>query len=395
MTQWLSSRVFNWVHSHNLIYNTCWEDPRLDRQALRIQPDDTIMVITSAGCNTLDYLLEGPREIHAVDLNYRQNALLELKLAGIKRLDFDSFFRMFGAGHLPGFHRAYEDVLRDELSPMARRYWDERTHFFEAPRRSSFYFHGTSGWVAWLANAYLDRRPRLREGVDTILSAEGVEQQQAIYNEYQNLFWNPLTWWLCNRDFLLAMMGVPRDQRRHLESQYQGRINRFIQECVEAVFARLPIGDNYFWRLYLTGRYTQTCCPEYLKRENFERLQGGLVERVRIHTDSVTGFLRQHHGRISKFVLLDHMDWLSAQGNSLLREEWQALVDRAALQTRLIWRSGGPATDFVDPIQVRLGTARVRLDEILAYERELANGLHAQDRVHTYGSFHIANLATA
>ena len=38
-------------------------------------------MLTSAGCNALDYLLDGPAEIHAVDVNFRQNALLELKAA--------------------------------------------------------------------------------------------------------------------------------------------------------------------------------------------------------------------------------------------------------------------------------------------------------------------------
>jgi hypothetical protein len=29
---------FNFVHRHNLVYNTCWEDPRIDRAALGLGP---------------------------------------------------------------------------------------------------------------------------------------------------------------------------------------------------------------------------------------------------------------------------------------------------------------------------------------------------------------------
>ena len=54
---WFSGRVFKYVHGNNLVYNTCWEDPRLDRVALQIGPSDNILVITSAGCNALDYAL--------------------------------------------------------------------------------------------------------------------------------------------------------------------------------------------------------------------------------------------------------------------------------------------------------------------------------------------------
>ena len=94
----LSGGVFALVHGHNLIYNTCWEDPALDRAALDLRPDDRVLVITSAGCNALDYLLAGAGEIHAVDLNPRQNALLELKTAGIRALDHAAFFELFGHG---------------------------------------------------------------------------------------------------------------------------------------------------------------------------------------------------------------------------------------------------------------------------------------------------------
>ena len=47
----LHSRVFHAVHRNNLLYNTCWEDPALDRVALRLSPADRLLVITSAGCN--------------------------------------------------------------------------------------------------------------------------------------------------------------------------------------------------------------------------------------------------------------------------------------------------------------------------------------------------------
>ena len=101
LRKWLHGVWFNLLYSKNLIYNTCWEDPCLDRAALNLGEDDTVLVITSAGCNTLDYALLGPQHIYAVDMNPRQNALVELKLAGIHHLDFDTFFAMFGRGHLP------------------------------------------------------------------------------------------------------------------------------------------------------------------------------------------------------------------------------------------------------------------------------------------------------
>ena len=123
----IDQKIFDAVYSRALVYNTCWEDPAVDRRALQMRSEDTMLVITSAGCNVLDYALLGPRRIHAVDANPRQTALLELKLAGIRRLDHADFFMLFGGGQHPHFVELYHGVLRAELSPFAQHFWDART----------------------------------------------------------------------------------------------------------------------------------------------------------------------------------------------------------------------------------------------------------------------------
>jgi len=386
--------LFNMIHQNNLVYNTCWEDPRLDRQALDLGPDDTVLVITSAGCNALDYALTGTKHVHAVDMNPRQNALLDLKLAGIRNLSFPDFFAMFGQGRLEGVRSLYRTQLRADLSDWSRGYWDKRIRFFDKTRYRPFYFRGTSGTFAKLVNMYIDRIVKLRPAVNAILEAKSVDEQRDIYeNQIRDRFWTKSLRFAMSRDMTMAMVGVPRAQRDHLEKTFEGGLIGFIENCLESVFARLPLEDNYFWRVYLTGSYTRECCPEYLKEENFQRLKDGLADNVTTHTDSVEGFLRKHDGTISRFVLLDHMDWLSGDLRPLLISEWQAILDRAADNTRIIWRSGGMKTDFINTIEVNVNGQRCRVGELLSYDPETAEELHEVDRVHTYGSFHIADVA--
>jgi len=392
VAEWVSGRVFNFVHRHNLVYNTCWEDPRLDRVALELGPSATVLVITSAGCNTLDYVLTGPKHIYAVDMNPRQNALLEMKIAGIRALDFETFYKMFGDGRLPGVADVYAAKLRPLLSPWAQKWWDKHIKFFDSPRRT-FYFRGTSGAFARLMNAYVDRVLRLRPAVDAILEAKTIEQQREIYEtQLRPRFWSRSVRFVMNRDTTLSLLGVPRAQREQVENHYEGGLVQYVQDCVEAVFARLPLWDNYFWRVYITGHYTPQCCPEYLKPENFQRLKEGLVDRISIYTGTVEQFLVENDVPISHFVLLDHMDWLSTKYFHLLESEWQAIVRRATPEARVIWRSGGLFTPFVDRVQVSVNGQKREVGELLTYHRELANRLHQKCRVHTYGSFHIADL---
>lgn len=390
----LTQTWFKTVHHRNLVYNACWEDPRIDRIALDLGPDDTVLVITSAGCNALDYALTGPKHIYAVDVNRRQNALLELKLAGIRALDFDPFFQFFGEGYCPQCNELYERELRPQLSESAREFWDRRITFFAgAGPRGSFYFRGSAGLVAYLVNLYIDRVARIRREIDALLEASSVEEQQALYySRVRTMFWSRFVRWMFGRDTVLSLLGVPEPQISQVARHYVGGIAQFIEECLEYVFASLPIRDNYFWRVYLTGRYSRTCCPEYLRAENFLRLKAGLADRVSVHTCSVQQFLEKHDGTISRFVLLDHMDWLSTTGASLLQQEWQAIVDRASPGARVIWRSGSLEVDYVDPIPVRVRGRRRRVGDLLRYNTQLARELHLRDRVHTYGSFSIADL---
>jgi S-adenosylmethionine-diacylglycerol 3-amino-3-carboxypropyl transferase len=142
--------------------------------------------------------------------------------------------------------------------------------------------------------------------------------------------------------------------------------------------------ENYFWSVYLTGRYSRESCPEYLKEENFLRLKAGLVENVEVHTCTVTEGLARLREPATAFVLLDHMDWLALHPH-LLEEEWDALCAAAAPGARVIFRSGSPDERFL-PLSVL---------ERLRFDRERARELHHRDRVGTYASFHIAQLAPA
>ncbi|MDB4671402.1 BtaA family protein [Pirellulaceae bacterium] len=388
---WISQRVFKTVHQNNLVYNTCWEDPRLDRVALEIGPDENVLVITSAGCNALDYALNSPNHVYAVDMNPRQNALLELKLAAIKHLEFEDFFKMFGEGRIVGARKIYEEKLRDSICDWSQRFWDKKIRFFDS--RCSFYFRGTSGAFARGINFYIDRIAKIRDKVNQLLEAKSVEEQERIWTvDLKNKFWKGTIKFAMGRDTTMSMLGVPKAQRKQIDTQYEGGIVKFVEDCIDNVFAKIPIHDNYFWRVYLTGKYTADCCPEYLKPENFENLKNGLADRVSCHTDSVKGFLEKHDGQISRFVLLDHMDWLSDKFFNELEFEWQAIFDKSTPKSRVIWRSGGMETNFINDVKVTKNGTLQPINDSLSYRKDLAAELHQKDRVHTYASFYIADL---
>ena len=387
----LDQKVFNAIYSRALVYNTCWEDPAVDRLALALRPQDRMLVIASAGCNVLDYALVAPACIHAVDANPRQTALLELKLAGIRHLEFEDYFAVFGEGHHPRFGFLYREALRDRLSPFARDYWDRHGHWFcQGDPSDSFYYHGLSGMVARGFRAYLGLRPVLRAGIETLLEARSLEDQRRIYERcVQPQLWGRTVNWALSRQITMSMLGVPHPQRKEVERQHTGGVAGFVREAVDYVFLSLPVWTNYFWSLYLRGRYSADCCPEYLYPENFTALKHGLAERIEVHTCTVTEFLQGTQERISRFVLLDHMDWMSSYYPEALAEEWDAICERAAPGARVIFRSARREPDYLDGLRLADGRA---VRDVLEFDEGMSAALQPRDRVHTYAGFHIADV---
>ncbi|MBO5438185.1 MAG: BtaA family protein [Thermoguttaceae bacterium] len=388
----INSKVFRHVHGNNLVYNICWEDPRIDHEMLNLRPEDNVLVITSAGCNALDYILKGCDHVYAVDMNYRQNAVLELKKAAAKLLDYEDYWQLLGEGWHPEAKKLYRETLRDALPEESQKFWDQKLYYFQNSK-VPYYWHGTAGYFARWINWYI-KVSGCRKAVNELLEAKTIEEQQEIYRtKLEKKFWTRTLRWFLNRDTTLAMLGVPLSQRIQVESQYEGQIALFMQDCLEAVFCKLPIHDNYFWHVYMTGHYTKTCCPEYLTEENFLKLKNGMADNVTTYTASVEQFLLEHDVEISRFILLDHMDWLANNMFERLVGEWEAILKRAAADTRILWRSGGFRTDFLEKVEIDFGKGVKEkiTDHFKMYPEETAR-LHELDRVHTYGSFHVADL---
>src|SRR5690606_28177876 len=128
-----------------LIFNTSWEDPAIDRRLLRLDNSSDIITITSAGDNILDYLLDSPNSITAVDLNPAQNCLANLKICTIANANYDVLFDLFGKGKYPYFNSLLKD-LKSQMPHRVYEFWRKRVHYFTSEK--SFYHYGTSGLIA-------------------------------------------------------------------------------------------------------------------------------------------------------------------------------------------------------------------------------------------------------
>jgi len=353
------------------------------------------MVITSAGCNVLAY---APfcKHVYAIDKNPCQNAVLALKIAAINEFSYDEFWQMFGRGRMDKFSTLHYPRLRGHLSSDARLFWDKHAHYFDGKGlRPSYYSRGCSGILAWLIRGYLKMIPGLYPAVMDMFNADSIEEQREIYfKRVQKKMWNPILMWILGSSVILSLLnGVPDAQRDLLQNEGgHPTIGLFIKNNLEVVMTQLSLKDNYFYRVYVTGEYTRDCCPYYLTEEGFSKLKAGAVDRISMHTQTIEEFLNGHNQKdITRFILLDHMDWMSVHPEPL-KKEWQAILDHAPEDARFLYRSASQTAGFVGETEIQWDGKAQNLGDIIDYNTDLTERLHEIDRVHTYASFHMAHL---
>ncbi len=387
----LNQTIFQNIHTNHLIYNTCWEDPRCDRELLALDAKSRVVMITSAGCNALDYALDNPAEIHCVDMNARQNALLDLKIAAIQQTDAHNLFKLFGTGAHEDVQGLYKSTLRPHLPHYARQYWDDNLHFF-TPKglRKSFYWHSTSGLVAWFFHKYFKMQGKSYRLAEQLFAAQSLEEQRIIYPKLEKAMMTPFIKWLMSQHFFMCLLGVPESQQKLLlhtgraennaskNQNTEGGNVAFIQRSLRHVFMELPIADNYFWQLYFKGHYTPDCCPNYLKAENNAILKAQ-TDKIHTHTTTITQFLEENPASYSHYVLLDHQDWLAANNRAALVEEWRTILKNSRRGTRILLRSAADEVDFFPNFVL----------ESVVFEKEKTAQTHQIDRVGTYGSVYL------
>lgn len=109
---------------------------------MQLRDDSKILMITSAGCNALDYLTEGVEKIHCVDLNYRQNAVLDLKMSLFKHGDYELLWDFFGEGRKENAGKIYHQFLFPFLSPESRIFWTVKLNTLKGTQSENYFILG-------------------------------------------------------------------------------------------------------------------------------------------------------------------------------------------------------------------------------------------------------------
>ncbi|MEM1136748.1 MAG: DUF3419 family protein, partial [Bacteroidota bacterium] len=200
-----------------------------------------------------------------------------------------------------------------------------------------------------------------------------------VYKEMEPLLFNEPVKWMLNRHITNSLAGVPRPQMKLITEIYEREgVAGYVKDCLKHIFSNVSVKDNYFWHVYVFGKYREDCCPEYLKAENFEKIKKN-IDRVNTYTTTVSQFLKNNKDTYSHYILLDHQDWLAAHDVTSLEEEWALILANSQQGTRILQRSAANKIDFFPKF----------IEKRVKFEEEHTNSWHYNDRVGTYGSVYM------
>ena len=373
------------------VYNQIWEDPRVDLQALELDENSRVLTISSGGCNALNYLLENPPSVTAVDLNRHHIFLLNLKIAALKYLPtYEDFFAFFGYGKSEKTIQNYEQFIAPELDEETRKFWESnslvgkithrrRINFF---RKGGLYEHSRNGYFLRFFHNFshlLGCRP------EEVLKARNAAEQEKLYEKYIAPFFDSFVIKAIGKmPVTMFGLGIPPQQYDELKKDLEPDANLIdvYKERTKRLAVEYPIYENYFaWQAFARKYDTENlrAVPEYLKAENYATLKKN-AENIRTKIGSITEELKtKPRGAFNRFVLLDAQDWMNA---AMMTELWSAIAERSEPGARIIFRTAGGAS----PIETNLPE---ELRQRFVYEEDLSKELFKQDRASIYGGFHL------
>lgn len=349
------------------MFTQSWEDPACDLAALRPQPGETILAITSGGDNALGFLLTDPARIVAVDLNPAQTYLLELKMAAFRQLTHDELLRFLGV-RSDGLARLLFRRLRDDLTPAARAFWDAHADWFERGLLTQGGFERYHAMLRAMLRATIGRG-RLER-----LFTLDFEEQRAFYErEWNTIAWRTLVRIACSK----YVLGQRLDPSWFTHAALPSFGLHFARLAEHAV-AELPARSNYFLAQIFLGRYLdEAAVPDYLRPENFEAIRRRLDRLTIVTADIGEALEALPRQSVDCFALSNVFEY---SPYALFERSLHAVVRAARPKARFSLRN-------------LLAPRRLADHPEFVVDAGLSEGLRDADRGFIYSRFEAAQLA--
>ncbi len=261
-----------------ILFSASNEDSQSELRVFGPMEGQRVLCVTAGGGRVLNLVAQRPAEILAVDLNPAQNALLELKIEGMRELDHAGYLAFLGARPGVDRMRVYER-LRPRLSHAAQSFFDASPDVVE---NGALLSGKLERFFEKLATVMRLTHPL---GIRRLFAFDDIEQQRAFLNGASMAVWRVLARNLARRWVMEVFSGDPGFYRYvppHVA------LHEAIYNRVYGHFSNHLARQNPLMQIVFFGRYTyEPALPIYLNAATYERTKAAL-EHVRIETITTT-----------------------------------------------------------------------------------------------------------
>ena len=310
----MKSKINGQVPLSNLIFTVNWEDPESDVKAIEMKPGQSLLTITSGGCNTLNFLLYDPEKIYAVDINPAQTWLMEFKIAGIKNLDYNEFISLLGL--IPCHDRlSLFRKIKHDLSNDANTFWSSNIKLIKKGILINGKFDGFVKIAGKLLSILQGRKK-----IEKLLSLQSLSEQKNFYETH----WNNKRWKMIFRLMFnkkrLAKKGLVAEYF-HFDDGAQSFSESFYNRARKAL-CDIPVKNNYFLSVYFNGKYkNETELPSYLQPEHYGHIKRNL-DRIHLATADTKYWLETMPSKsVDGFCLSNICELMSEEDTKKLFDE--------------------------------------------------------------------------
>ncbi len=315
---------FHNIELDRIRYSIVWEDYQSLYDGLNISNNDSLLIITSAGCNVLNALLKNPKHIYAVDINDYQNKLLSFKLKLYANSSFEIYSSLLGTTN----YYSCEDALK-----MCKDFLDEKEYldwsdFFKKHPVGLL----CSGQLEQYIHSFFEQLDaKEKELLAKVFESTNIEEQVKQFQilESTTKFKSKFKVHYSNEN-----LSKGRDPKLFKYADEKGD-SAFYHRLYNYVSKHL-LRDSFYMHFFFYGLKSmrKELLPPCYREENFNIIKNN-ISKISLHTDDVLDFLKSNSTlNINKASLSNIFEYTSIEDFEI---SIKVLKNESAIESIVFW----------------------------------------------------------
>lgn len=297
----VKSEVEDYAKFDIIRYAQVWEDADILIEALKINENDNILSIASAGENALSLLIKNPNKVYAIDLNANQISCTEFKIICYKYLEYQECMELIGVFESKNRLQIYKKI-ENNLSDKTKQYLNENLEIVEKGIINAGKFENYFNIFGQKVLPLIHNKKTRQE----LLAKKTKEERYEFYNKK----WNNFRWKMLFRIFFSRTVMGKLGRDKAFFRYVNVNVAEHILERTKYAITELDTSENSYLHYIINGKY-EDILPVAYRKENFEKIKQN-IDKIVLLSETVETFIeRDDVDYITKYNLSDIFEYMS------------------------------------------------------------------------------------